>query len=261
MTTGALSWTSSSRTDVGCVRSVNEDACLERPETGLWVVADGMGGYTAGDMASALIVDTLGGIETGPRLSDTVEAIDTHLIDINQKLRDFAEQRGSATVGSTVASLVAQGRHAVCLWAGDSRVYRFRDGELARVSQDHALVEELVEKGVISRRQAADHPQANLVTRAVGAAAELFLDIEIVDLQAGDVFVLCSDGLDREVDDAEIAIAIEAHSSGSLSDTLVELALSRGSRDNVTVVSVHIDHTLSEQANDEEDTVPGAAGM
>ena len=125
-------------------------------------------------------------------------------------------------------------------------------GRTGRVGRRGTVVSVLTER---------EWARAGVITRALGMQNSVAVDMVSDSPQLGDVYVLCSDGLDREVDDAEIAIAIEAHSSGSLSDTLVELALSRGSRDNVTVVSVHIDHTLSEQANDEEDTVPGAAGM
>ena len=264
MNTPGITWTSSSRTDVGCVRDANEDSCLEKPDAGLWVVADGMGGYTAGDVASGMIVETLGALEPQLRLSDFVEQIEDCLVTVNRELRDYAAKKETNTIGSTVASLVANDRHAVCMWAGDSRIYRYRRGELEQVSQDHALVEELVEKGVLTRQQAAAHPQANLVTRAVGATDALFVDIEIVELEPDDVFVLCSDGLDKEVAEPEIAAAVESHQGGSLSNTLVELALSRGSRDNVTVITVHIQSTTDGEStdddDDDEDTIPGRAG-
>jgi serine/threonine protein phosphatase PrpC len=120
-------------------------------------------------------------------------------------------------------------------------VYRCRAGQIVQVTQDHALVEEFVEKGILTREQAASHPQGNLVTRAVGATDVLKLDMEIVELQPGDVFVLCSDGLDKELDSDEILEVVERQNDRSLSDVLVDLALSRGSRDNVTVISVEID--------------------
>ena len=235
-----LTWTSDSRTDPGQVREANEDACLDRPDIGLWAVADGMGGYTAGDVASGMIVEALGDISPRGGLSHTVEQIEARLARVNTELRQFARQRQASTIGSTVAALTARDEFAVCLWAGDSRVYRHRDGVLDQVSQDHAVVEELVDKGVLSPKQALHHPHTNLLTRAIGATDALVLDLEIVELAPGDVFVMCSDGLDKEVSPTEIANTIQAGWEQSLSHSLVELALSRGSRDNVTVVAVHI---------------------
>ena len=121
------------------------------------------------------------------------------------ELREYAAREENHTIGSTVAALLARGRHGVCLWAGDSRLYRFRDGALEQITQDHALVEELVERGVLTRDQAVDHPHGNLVTRAVGAADRLFVDVEIFELREGDVFLLCSDGLEKELSEDEIA--------------------------------------------------------
>lgn len=235
-----ISWTSSSRTDVGMVREINEDACLERPDIGLWVVADGMGGHTAGDVASSMICDSLNEITPGPELPEFIDEVERRLLEVNASLREIASNKEAQTVGSTVAAMVAMDRHAVCVWAGDSRVYRCRAGQIIQVTQDHALVEELVEKGILTREQAASHPQGNLVTRAVGATDNLKLDMEIVELQPGDVFVLCSDGLDKEMEPDEILEVVERENDRPLSDMLVDLALSRGSRDNVTVVTVQI---------------------
>ena len=260
----AAEWSSSSRTDVGKVRQINEDACLERPDNGLWVVADGMGGHAAGDVASAMIVDTLDALEPSERLSEHVERVEESLLEVNRELRRVAQTRETHTVGSTVVALVARERFAAALWAGDSRLYRLRGDSLEQITQDHALVEELVEKGLLSREQAASHPQGNLVTRAVGASDELYVDMEIFELEPGDTFVLCSDGLDKELEPDEIASVLAQQDVARASDGLVELALSRGSRDNVTVVTVRIaDHAAGRAASEEEeseDTVPGLAG-
>ena len=140
-----------------------------------------------------------------------------------------------------MVALLIHGEHAVCLWAGDSRMYRYRDAELEQISQDHALVEELVERGVLTPEQAIDHPHGNLVTRAVGAASQLFLDVEIIPLRAGDLFVLCSDGLEKEIAETEISAIVEKSGAGPLSRLLLERALSFGARDNVTVITVAID--------------------
>ena len=235
-----ISWSSSSRTDVGMVRDINEDAYLDRPDLGLGAVADGMGGHTAGDVASGMICEALNAVTPPPALSEFLDEVEIRLLRVNEKLRAIAKGNESQTIGSTVAALIAKGRHAVCVWAGDSRIYRCRGGQIVQITQDHALVEELVEKGILTRLQASTHPQGNLVTRAIGATDKLKLDLEIVELQPGDLFILCSDGLDKEVNPSEMLEIAERQNERSLSDTLVDLALSRGSRDNVTVVTVHI---------------------
>jgi serine/threonine protein phosphatase PrpC len=236
----SFKWRSSSRTDVGTVRDVNEDACIELPRIGLWAVADGMGGHSAGDLASSSIIEFLSSLPAPETLSSFVDDVERGLVELNARLREVATREQVSTIGSTVAALLLFREHCVCLWAGDSRIYRHREGHLEQLTQDHALVEELVERGVLTPEEAAGHPQSNLVTRAVGASDTLYIDAEIFELRARDRFVLCSDGLDKEVSDEEIARLAERESIDSLSDALVELALSRGARDNVTVVAVEV---------------------
>ena len=258
--------TSTSRTDVGKVRQHNEDACLDRPDMGLWVVADGMGGHSAGDVASGMIVERLGALKPDRTLSHFVDQVESTLEAVNRELRQLAATREASTIGSTVAALLVRDGHGVCVWAGDSRVYRVRGKQLEQVTHDHALVADLVDRGVLTAEQAANHPQSNLVTRAVGAGEALKLDLEIVELADGDRFVLCSDGLDKEVEEEEIRKLALDDSGLDLADALVELALSRGSRDNVTVVAVQVRDDGSADAGtpdgmvhiaDSEETVPG----
>jgi serine/threonine protein phosphatase PrpC len=248
---------------VGLVRQHNEDACLDRPDLGLWVVADGMGGHAAGDVASGMIVERLNALEPTPQLSRFLEQVEETLERVNRDLRRLAASHAAVTIGSTVAALLVRDAHAVCTWAGDSRIYRLRDGELVQITRDHALVADLLDRGMLTAEQAAKHPQSNLVTRAVGAGDSLKLDCEIVALHPGDRFILCSDGLDKEVDDEELRSAA-SENVADLAHALVELALSRGSRDNVTVVVVDIEHgdaslaaSAPQEDADGEDTVPG----
>ena len=233
-------WTSSACTDVGAVRELNEDAYLERPDLGLWLVADGMGGHLGGDVASQMVVSAMDSLAPPRSLSTFVEAVERRLVETNTRLRDYAERQETHTIGSTVVALLVHGEHAVCLWAGDSRLYRHRDGRLEQISQDHALVEELVERGVLTPEQAIDHPHGNLVTRAVGAADRLFLDVEIVPIQAGDLFILCSDGLEKEVAEEQMSVIAQTSDTSQLSHTLLAQALALGARDNVTVITVAI---------------------
>ena len=245
-----LRWTSSACTDVGAVRELNEDAYLERPDLGLWLVADGMGGHFAGDVASQMVVSAMDGLEVPRTLSEFADLVEKRLVETNTKLREYAEREETHTIGSTVVALLVYREHAVCLWAGDSRMYRLRGGELQQISQDHALVEELVERGVLTPEQAIDHPHGNLVTRAVGAADQLFIDVEIIPVQAGDLFILCSDGLEKEVVEEEVSIPARDGDPSQLSHALLERALAYGARDNVTVISVAIH---GEPANDTSD--------
>ena len=233
-------WTSSACTDVGAVRELNEDAYLERPDLGLWLVADGMGGHLGGDVASQMVVSAMDSLAPPRSLSTFVEAVERRLVETNTRLRDYAEREETHTIGSTVVALLVHGEHAVCLWAGDSRMYRHRDGRLEQISQDHALVEELVERGVLTPDQAIDHPHGNLVTRAVGAADRLFLDVEIIPIQAGDLFILCSDGLEKEIVEEEMSVMVEAGDARQLSHALLARALAVGAHDNVTVITVAI---------------------
>ena len=181
------------------------------------------------------------------------------LVVLPENFALMAATQEAQTIGSTVAALVAKGHLGVCAWAGDSRVYRCRDGSIEQVTQDHALVEELVERGVLTRDQAVGHPQGNLVTRAVGAADQLCLDLEVIELRDGDTFILCSDGLDKEVTPEEIAEVVARENDRAVSEVLVDIALSRGCRDNITVIAVDIHGQDPQQES--EDTIPrfGAA--
>jgi len=250
-----LSWTSSACSDVGSVRELNEDAYLERPDLGLWLVADGMGGHFAGDVASQMVVSAMDALEPPKSLSQFVDAVEKRLIEVNMRLREYAEREETHTIGSTVVAMLIHREHAVCLWAGDSRMYRYRNGRLEQISQDHALVEELVERGVLTPEQAIDHPHGNLVTRAVGAAEQLFVDVEIIAVLPGDLFILCSDGLEKEVTEEAMQGLTTDGDSAELSRSLLERALTRGARDNVTVITVAI-HAESQDADGDTPDAP-----
>ena len=239
MSGDGFQWSSAALTDVGKVRSINEDACAAWPDKGLWVVADGMGGHDAGDLASRSIIESMEKAGKYGALSEFIEAVEDRLIDVNQALLAEAAERGEEiTIGSTVVALLAQEHHCACLWAGDSRLYRLHENELQMITQDHSQVMEMVEQGLILREDAESHPAANIVTRAVGAADELYLDVEVKALRSGDRYLLCSDGLTKEMTDTEIAKNLRYGSCQNACNGLVNLALERGSRDNVSVVIV-----------------------
>lgn len=235
-----ITWTSAAATDVGGKRKINEDALLARPEAGLWVVADGMGGHSAGDVASNAVIHPLQQIERSESLSDFVEAVEDAILSVNQQLRDYArDQLGGRTVGSTVVSLILSQRTGICLWAGDSRLYRLRQGQLTRLSRDHSAVQEMVEAGAITQAEADRHPKSNVITRAVGGADTLFIDSAVFAPQAGDTYLLCSDGLYNEVSEDSIRRKL-ALDQEEAAQRLIDEALHNGGRDNVSLVIVKV---------------------
>lgn len=233
---GALKFLSVGRTHVGCVRALNEDALLNRPDIGLWAVADGMGGHEGGEIASAMVVDALGDVsnfETGHAFRD---AVSQSLTQVNAALMRLSVERG--TMGSTVVSMLAHERHYACLWAGDSRAYLYRSGALKRLTRDHSLVQEMVDNGTLSEERARTHPRANVITRAVGAREAFEAESVFGAMHPGDRFLLCSDGLTGVVTDREIAEAMIRAPLEAAAERLLDQALARGAPDNVTLVLV-----------------------
>jgi len=236
-----LSWSSFGITNVGRVRRHNEDSLLERPDIGLWAVADGMGGHAAGDVASQMIVSSLGQLNGGEALTRYIDEIDDRLGEVNQQLIKKAnESTRRVTIGSTVVIMLAYDRYCVYIWAGDSRLYRLRDRQLRQMTTDHSQVELYVEKGLITREQASTHPHSHMITRAVGATDDLFLDMDIQEMAQEDRYVLCSDGLPRHVTDFEIEDILSEGTSEESCQTLIDLTLERGAGDNVTAIVVDI---------------------
>ncbi len=224
---------------VGLVRKLNEDAFLERPDLGLWVVADGMGGMTAGEVASQAIVSALDGIVGPLAARELKNAVVDRLDTVNDQLRALARERGrSVTIGSTVAGLAIREGHFACFWAGDSRVYRWRNGELDQLTRDHSVVQDLVDAGVLRQEDAEQHPQSNVIKRAVGVDDGIALDWVHAPVLPGDVFLLCSDGLTRFATHGELEAAIGDGPIERACDELLQLTLARGARDNVTLVLV-----------------------
>jgi serine/threonine protein phosphatase PrpC len=237
-----FSWTSALISDVGKVRKLNEDSGLDRCADGLWVVADGMGGHSAGDLASQLIVNSLGKLTLDDNLAPLVDQVEDAVVHVNERLFEVANAHNQ-TSGSTVVVLLMRGRHAVTMWAGDSRLYRLRGGELSQMTTDHTQIELYIEKGLLDRSEAEGHPSGNMVTRAVGVTDALAMEMDMYDLADGDRFLLCSDGLDKHVKDPEIARMLGAGSPAEAARALVDLTLERGAIDNVTVCVVEVTAT------------------
>ncbi|CAB3777605.1 Protein phosphatase PrpC [Paraburkholderia ultramafica] len=231
-------WTSSARSDVGRVREINEDACLDQPEPGRWAVADGMGGHAVGDLASRLVIDALSRLASPVSLKTLIADARTRLQTANRQLRDEAARRQVQRIGSTVVVLLACDRFCGYLWAGDSRIYLYREGQLRQLTRDHSQVEQLKSLGVLTDEEARHHPAQHMITRAVGATDVLELDDDAIEVADGDVFLLCSDGLSNELSDDEIVAVLTSAERENVSEELVELALARGGRDNITAVVV-----------------------
>ena len=232
-----IRWQATSRTHVGHVRRVNEDSVLCQTARELWVVADGMGGHRAGDHASQSIVNALSELTLAGDFAARVDQVEDTLLGVNDHLREYARaQCGGQTVGSTVAVMVACEEVGVVLWAGDSRLYRRRDGSLEQITRDHNPIADLFESGAVTEEEvlAAD---TNVVTRAVGGQGELHLDIVVFEIKPGDAYLLCTDGLYREVTSGDMheGMALDAESGA---DLLMRRALTGPANDNVSLVAI-----------------------
>ena len=227
------------RTHAGCKRKINEDAMLSRPDLGLWAVADGMGGHDAGEVASALVVDMLEKAPARPELTGRIDAARIALHTANHQLLTMAESGGERrTIGCTIVLLAVDAASFACLWAGDSRAYLARDGVLEQLTHDHSLVQQLVDSGDIDPNSASQHPNANIILRAVGAGPDLDIDGIEGDVRTGDVFLLASDGLTRLIGDPELLEALRMPDMEAAADRLMNLCLARKAPDNVTLVLV-----------------------
>jgi serine/threonine protein phosphatase PrpC len=224
---------------VGLVRSANEDAVLTDAARGLFAVADGMGGHGHGDVAARIVTAALA--SKGGNGLAAAELVDS-LREANSSIRDWAASRGIRQMGATAVVTVVNGKSATVAWAGDSRVYRFDSSGLAQVTRDHSVVQELVESGQLTAAEAERHPHAHMVTRAIGAADELEVELAETDLTPGGGLLLCSDGLTTCVEDREIAALLAAAPDASAAcRSLIDAALRRGAPDNVSVVVVRVE--------------------
>nr|WP_294850680.1 protein phosphatase 2C domain-containing protein [uncultured Sphingomonas sp.] len=228
-----------SRTDVGLKRKINQDSVLSVPSRALWAVADGMGGHEAGEVASALVIDALNNMLDGDTLDRTIEIARRAIGESNRVLTRMAEQEpGSRSIGTTIVGLVIGSDAYRCFWAGDSRAYLLRNGNMMRISRDHSLVQDMVDAGMLTPREAERHQNSNIITRAVGVAKDIHLDVVGGDALPGDRFLLASDGLTRVVSDAEIAAEMSDGPPDRAADRLIDLVLARGAPDNVSLIIV-----------------------
>jgi len=230
---------SAARTHVGAVRKRNEDAVLNRPEIGLWAVADGAGGHQRGDYASERIIAALGDVAPPPSAALLIDDVKTRLRRANRELLAKAVEIGpGALICSTVMVVLIADARFCCLWAGDSRCYLLRAGALRQVSHDHSYVQDLVDRGEIGPEVAADHPLANIVTNLLGAEVRFTLEERSDQLVPGDILLLCSDGLCRALTDPDVAAILRDHPVEAAADRLIESAVACRAKDNVSVVVI-----------------------
>lgn len=224
---------SAARTHIGKVRTVNEDRILDCPEQRLWAVADGMGGHSRGDRAATGVVRALASLTSEVITS---RAIGQALNAANDEI--LAHSLQGETCGSTVAGLHIESGLCTLFWAGDSRIYRLRHKRLQLLSHDHSYVQQLTDAGLISPDDARSHPQANVITRAVGIGPHLEIDYAVCELMDGDIFLLCSDGLSSLIDDKRIAGLMRSDLNATAT-WLLEAALEAGGTDNISLILVH----------------------
>jgi serine/threonine protein phosphatase PrpC len=232
-----LGFRSTARSHVGRVRALNEDSFLERPDLGLWAIADGMGGHEFGERASRLITARLGELPAPPDAPTLARSVQAALGRCHEELRRFAGP--DRVCGSTVVALLAFDGHFAGLWVGDSRLYRLRAGRLEQLSRDHSYVRELIERGELAPEEARRHPLRHQITRAVGVGDRLEVEIIQDRLAAGDLFLLCSDGLTGELEDGELEATLRAAAPEAAAEHLLARALAGEARDNLTLILVH----------------------
>lgn len=230
-------WPSAGLTRQGIGRSVNEDAVLSRPDLGLWAVADGIGGQAAGDVASRTVTEALSEALTaaGPQapLAAAVTAAEEAILRANGELLAKAAQIGTRSIiATTVAAMIVRGSEAACLWAGDSRIYLLRDVDLYRLTRDHTVAADRIAAGL---PPSPDPKAVRSLTRAVGARAALTLDRVSLEVRAGDLFLLCTDGIWQALPAETLAESFEADPEAAVR-LLAERALAAGTRDDLSAV-------------------------
>jgi serine/threonine protein phosphatase PrpC len=223
---------------VGRVRRVNEDSILSLPDQHVWVVSDGMGGHEAGDFASQTVVEQVAMMPEGLSPAEAMQALRAAILRAHAAISAEAIRRGADIVGATVVALLLSDSHYVAFWAGDSRLYRFRDGEIEMLTTDHSTVAEFVLAGSMTWDEAELHPQSNAITRAVGVDDVLDLDKVHGEVRSGDRFLLCSDGLTKYAGFETLRRIVNGAALETVCERLMQLALDSGGADNISIIVV-----------------------
>lgn len=253
--------------DVGRKRAHNEDFLLVREDLGLYVVADGMGGHAAGEVASQLAADVITRHVEGQRhllerFDDSAASRDALLTLVRESVeaasrevyRVATSEEGRAGMGTTVTMMLVVGDKGVMGHVGDSRLYLQRQGTLHQLSEDHSYVAELVKRGHLTKEAAERSPYSNVITRAVGIQASVQVDTLLFDIVPGDTYLLCSDGLCRYVEDPELGDTLGSEDLDQLPRRLVDLANERGGRDNVSVLITRAERETGDAGDERRST-------
>lgn len=233
---------SAARSHEGRVRKSNEDSFCAQPRRGIWAVADGMGGHENGEWASAEITGAIARLPDPASFEEGCQALAGAIQEANRRIWAEAQTRG-IQMGSTIVALTICDRHFAVLWVGDSRAYLLRAGTLYQLSRDHSQVQEMIDRGLLEPEAAESHPMSHVLARAVGVMETVDVDVIADELEAGDVFLLCSDGLTGRVADGELADMLAAGGMAAVTERLERLTLERGAPDNVTIIAVAVDET------------------
>ncbi len=247
-----LIWYSSEYSHVGHRRSENEDAVYSNARTGVWCVADGMGGHAQGRFARQSIIETVAAVPDFGSLESRVKETLKRIFSLNEVLfnkgLEVEDPHGSniapdgsqkanrkrQTIGCTFVILLSDGLRCTCLWAGDSRLYLLRQGNLFQITEDHTVVNDLIAKGILTQEQSVNHPQSHIVTRALGASDSLLLEKKTFLAKPGDHYLLCSDGLYNELDAEDISSALAVTESSQGCRLLIDKVLKGDAADNLT---------------------------
>lgn len=218
------------------VREKNEDAILTDPSGMLWAIADGMGGYGNGDVASDIVIECL---STVPDNVLAGPALQARLEEANRRIRAHSLKACTGNIGATVVAMMIQNSVAHLAWAGDCRAYLMRSGQLRLLTHDHTVVQDLVDQGLISATGREVHPEAHVVTRAVGFGDIIEIDTRAVPLVPGDRILMCSDGLTACIGDQEIADTLATgRAPEDICRRFTTAALESGAPDNISVIGV-----------------------
>ncbi len=248
-----MEWQISTQTHCGNVRNINEDSLLVVKDFPLFAVADGMGGHQAGDIASKMIIDNLTKLTPKNTLKQSLSIVKKSLLKTNQEIISYSNRElPGLTMGSTVVVMLCNNSQAACLWAGDSRLYQFRNNSLSQLTEDHSYVTDLVKEGLLLPEEAINHRFSNMITRAIGVVPTVDLGLISLNINVGDTYLLCSDGLYNEINDNEISQTLFNSDVYRSSVQLLNLCLSRKARDNISFIIARVADRDKDQTDTEQ---------
>lgn len=226
-------------THTGRVRPVNEDRFLAKPQNGVWLVADGMGGHSHGDVAASMIAQAAGRVGHHAVHEAKLQDFREQIFTVNQDIRNLTQEHGLGVMGSTLVALLVTGQQFSVVWSGDSRLYLNRGNRMTQLSRDHTQVQQMLDNGTLDPAGAASFKGKNIILHAIGVRETPHLDLISSELRDGDTFILCSDGLTAHLSALEIQDIVLSQAPEAACRSLIDGALERGGSDNVTVVVVN----------------------